>query len=79
MSKEFGRDGVSLLPSSSSSRESVSVVLIQDGMQLRDLSYSRVFALSDDASLRQSAPPFPSVSYRELLDMIFESDTVAVV
>lgn len=69
---------MSLLPSSPPSGQSASVVLVQDGVRHQKLSISPAFVLGEDAKSRQVASPFPPVSYRELLGMIFEADNVAV-
>ena len=71
-------DGISLLPSSPSSVDGATVVLVQEGVRLQKLSFPRAFVLGEDAKSRQATSPFPSISYRELLEMIFEADTVAV-
>ena len=79
MTKAPDQESFSLLPSTPASRENSPVVLAQDGVKHQELSFSRVFVLSDeDAMSGKSASPFPSVSYAELLRMIFEADNVAV-
>jgi sulfur transfer complex TusBCD TusB component (DsrH family) len=78
VSKGPGQDGISLLPANSSSEQDVSVVLIQDGVSHRALPFSHVYVLSDDVRSRKLASPFPSVSYQDLLRMVFEAETVAV-
>ena len=72
------QESVSLLPSQPDFKENVSVVLIQEGVRHQTLPFSHVFALSDDMLLRKLTSPFPSVSYEELVEMIFRADTVAV-
>lgn len=71
-------EGISLLPSSPSSAAGASVVLVQDGVRHQKLSVSPVFVLAEDATSRKVTASFPSISYRELLGMIFEADAVAV-
>jgi sulfur transfer complex TusBCD TusB component (DsrH family) len=78
VSKAPSQESVSLLPSLSGSREDVSVVLVQDGVKHQTLPFSHVFVLSDDVLSRKLTSPFPSVSYQELIGMIFKADTVAV-
>lgn len=78
VTKAPGKEGFSLLPSTPASRENSSVVLAQDGVTHQGLSFSRVFALSDDVIPKKSTSPFPFVSYEGLLRMIFEEDNVAV-
>ena len=78
VSKGPGQDGASLLPGRSHSEQDVSVVLIQDGVSHCALPFSKVFVLSDDVLSRKLVSPFPSVSYQDLLRMIFDADMVAV-
>jgi hypothetical protein len=68
----------SLLLTDPSSRDDVSVVLIHDGIKRKSIPFSRVFTFIDNVSSEKSVSPFPSVSYQDLLRMIFEADTVAV-
>jgi hypothetical protein len=72
------RAGFSLLPSIPASLERSSVVLAQDGVKHRELSFSHVSVLSSDVMPEKSASPFPSISHKELLRLIFEADNVAV-
>lgn len=37
---------------------------------------NQVYALSEDAASRNVSPPFPQISYADLLRMIFEADSV---
>lgn len=78
MSKAPGRESVSLLSTDPPSLNSASVVLIHDGVRHRELPFSNVFVISDNVSSGKTVSPFPSVSYQDLLHMIFEADTVAV-
>lgn len=78
ISKPPGQDNVSLLSTVSSSQENTSVVLIHDAVKHREVPFSRVFTLSDNVSSERPVSTFPSVSYQDLLRMIFEADTVAV-
>ena len=72
------RTGFSLLPSYPAFPESISVVLIQDGVRHQKFPFPYVFTLSDDVLSRKLTSPFPSVSYRGLIEMIFKADSVAV-
>ena len=76
--KSPGQESVSLLSTDPSSQDDIFVVLIQDGVKHQRLPFSHVFTLSDDVSTENQVSPFPSVSYQDLLRMIFEADTVAV-
>lgn len=62
----------------SSSEKDVSVVLVQEGVRHQIVPASRVFVLSEDAAVRQVVSPFPSISYPDMLRMMFEFDTVMV-
>lgn len=57
----------------------VSVILIHNAVTRRELSAHDVYVLSDDAVLHQVNSPFSSVSYEEMLRMIFQADNVVVV
>ena len=78
VSKAPGVENFSLLPADSGSKSVVSVVLVQDGVRHQKLPFPHVFTLSDDLLSRKLSSPFPSVSYQDLLRMIFEAETVAV-
>ena len=78
MSKSPIQESVSLLSTNPSSQDDISVVLIQDGVKHQKLPFSHVFTLSGDVSSEKPVSSFPSVSYQDLLCMIFEADTVAV-
>ena len=78
VSKEPDRNGTSLLPVDPVSERDALVVLIQDGVTYQTLPFSHVYVLSDDVLSKKLISPFPSVSYQDLLRMIFEAETVAV-
>jgi sulfur transfer complex TusBCD TusB component (DsrH family) len=78
VSKTPSEESVSLLPSASSAKNDISVILVQDGVQHQKLPFPCVFALSEDLLSRKLSSPFPSVTYQDLLRMIFEAETVAV-
>ena len=65
-----------LLASDDTSGREVSVVLLQDGVSLIDLPTNRVYALSDDVRARHITPPYPVISYADVLRMMFEADAV---
>jgi sulfur transfer complex TusBCD TusB component (DsrH family) len=69
----------SLLSTISSPGEEVSVILIEDGVKLGQVLAQKVFALTEDVASRNIKTKFPTVSYRDMLRMIFESDTVITV
>ena len=78
MSKAPSAESVSLLPTDSGSKNDVSVVLVQEGVRHQKLPFLFVFTLSDDVLSRKVSSPFPSVSYQDLLRMLFEAETVVV-
>ena len=78
VSKGPDRNGISLLPADPVSEQDTSVVLIQDGVTDQTLPFSYVYVLSDDVLSKKLISPFPSVSYQDLLRMIFEAEMVAV-
>ncbi|MGH7230761.1 MAG: hypothetical protein ACREJU_05295 [Nitrospiraceae bacterium] len=65
-----------LLPQHPNAEQDVSVVLIQEGVAQQHIAADRVYALSEDAAARGRASVFPTVSYEDLVRMIFEADTV---
>jgi sulfur transfer complex TusBCD TusB component (DsrH family) len=65
-----------LLVSDQTSGREVSVVLLQDGVSVTDLPTNRVYALSDDVRARHITPPYPVISYADVLRMMFEADAV---
>lgn len=78
VSKAPGKESISLLPADSGFKNDVSVVLVQDGVRHQKFPFPHVFTLSDDIVSLKLSSPFPSVSYQDLLHMIFEAETVAV-
>lgn len=54
----------------------ISVILIQDSVSMSRIPLSHVFVLSEDAVSRHVTPSFPTVSYCDMLCMIFEADRV---
>lgn len=54
------------------------VVLLHDAVGLQNVPASRVFALADDATQRGVTPSAPAISYKELLDLLFQADRVVV-
>lgn len=54
------------------------MILLQDGISHRQVPTSRVYTLSDDAVSKGANSSFPSLSYKDLLQMMFEADGVVV-
>ena len=78
LTKGPGQPALDLLPKNPQTGEEISVILLQDGVSHRQVPASRVFALSDDAASRGVHSLFPSVSYQDILRMMFEADGVVV-
>ncbi len=68
----------SLLTEHVSSGSNVSVILIQDAVTHQCVPGQHVYILSDDALSRNMNSSFPTVSYEEMLKMIFEANHVIV-
>lgn len=58
--------------------EDTTAVLLHEAVTLEQVPASRVFALGEDAAERGVTPSVPTISYKELLDLIFEADRVVV-
>ena len=67
-----------LFPEHLSSGSDVSVILIQDGVAHQSVPAQHVYVLSDGTLPRNVNSSFPTVSYQEMLKMIFEADHVIV-
>lgn len=67
-----------LLPSPRSVDERTRVVLLQEAVQLDPGQFPapEIYLLGDDAVSHHVTPSVPAISYRELLDMIFEANSV---
>lgn len=53
-----------------------SAVLLQEAVSLSNVQASHVYALAEDAASRKITPSVPTVSYTDLLRMIFDADSV---
>ena len=56
--------------------DDITVVLFQDAVGLQHVPARRVYALADDAAARHISPVFPTISYGDMLRLMFEADTV---
>lgn len=65
-----------LLADKVSSEESPSVLLIQDGVRLDGLPVDQVYVLAEDAESRKVTSRYPTVSYQEMVKLIFDADAV---
>ena len=54
------------------------VILLHDAVRLQNVPASHVYALAEDAAQRGVKPSAPAISYRELLDLVFQADRVVV-
>ncbi len=65
---------IQLIPSG----DNTTVVLLHEAVTLQNVPASRVFALAEDAAQRGITPSVPGISYKELLDLLFDADRVVV-
>jgi hypothetical protein len=65
-----------LMPQDSPEGVTTLAVLLQDAVFLSNVQAGRVYALAEDAAFRKTTPSAPTVSYPELLRMIFDADLV---
>jgi len=68
-----------LFPPAVRAGEQTSVVLIQEAVGLQQVPGQQVYALQDDVAQRKVTSAFPTISYRDLLRMIFEADRVVAI
>ena len=78
LTKGPGEPSLDLLPKNLQTGKEISVILLQDGIFHRHVPASHVYTLSDDAVSNGVNSSFPSVSYQDLLQMMFEADGVVV-
>ena len=69
----------SLFPRRGSTQDVISVVLLQEAVCLQKIAADYVYVLEEDVKNLGVATSYTSISYRDLLTMIFVSDTVIVV
>jgi len=65
-----------LMPQDSPEDVTTLAVLLQDAVSLSNVQAGRVYALAEDVAFRKATPSAPTVSYPELLRMIFDADLV---
>ena len=65
-----------LLPKEASPGKDISFLLIQDAVSLTQVPGSQTYALVDDVRARNVTTPFPTISYGDMLRMIFHADAV---
>ena len=76
LSKDPAQFSDTLLPKNPPPEKDISVILIQEGVSLTKVPGTHVYALSDDAASRNVIPSFPTISYHDMLKMIFDADAV---
>lgn len=65
-----------LIPAHHPPENEASVVLMQEGMVHRQIPAERIYILQDHPSSSDARPVLPTVSYQDLVRMIFEADSV---
>ena len=58
--------------------EEVALLLMQDGVFLRQAFPGRIYALADDSAARNLTAPYEPVDYEGAVKLIFEYDKVVV-
>lgn len=76
LSKDLAQFSDALLPKDPPLDKDISVILIQEGVLLKKVPGTHIYALSDDAVSRNVVPSFPTISYHDMLEMIFDADAV---
>ena len=65
-----------LFPKDPPPDKDISVILIQEAFFLKKVPGAHTYVLSDDAVSRNVIPSFPTISYGDMLKMIFDADAV---
>ena len=65
-----------LIPPHHPPEDEVSVILTQNEMVHRQIPAERIYILQDQARSSDARPALPTVSYQDLVRMIFEADSV---
>ncbi len=68
-----------LLPSSDEDDDAFSLVLLQDAVAIDEPLGRFVYVLDEDCTARNVISTFPTVSYADLVRMIFEAETVVAI
>lgn len=77
------RENASILPSllqeeALDTQFSVSLVLLQGGVQAQDKLCSQTFVVEEDLNTYHEASRFASLSYSEVIEKVFEADQIVV-
>ena len=54
----------------------LAILLIQDAVKLTPSLGTKIYVLEEDAKAREVKPPFESVDYKKMVEMILAADTV---
>ena len=73
-----GVGSLSLIPKKEPG-DTLSVILLQDAVSLRDVPGDHVYVLADDAVSSAYPPAYRKISYEDMVQMIFEADRVLAV
>ena len=76
ISKQVDQDLECLIPSSISSKHSISAILIQEGTTLKPSWTFPYFVLEDHIQIKDEASLCSKIQYSDMVRMIFEADTV---
>lgn len=79
LTKDVGQLAPDVIPKNPVAGDEISVILMQGGISLPQVHASHVYTLSDDTASKNECSSFPSVSYQDVLRMVFEADGVVVV
>jgi sulfur transfer complex TusBCD TusB component (DsrH family) len=76
LTKNPPQDVQNLLAQNSSPDLVTSAILLHDTVSFHRIPTGHVYALAEDAASRNVVPSVPTVSYQEMLHMIFDADSV---
>lgn len=65
-----------VIPLASSENLTTSAVLLQEAVSFSNVQVNHVYALTENTASQKITPSVPTVSYRDLLHMIFDADLV---
>ena len=57
----------------------ISIVLLRDAVGSQQLGTEHVYVLDEEVDAQELENSFPLISYRDMLELVFQSDTVIVV
>lgn len=80
LSKHLSQEEIqSFLPVISNTHVSISVLLIQEGALLQQSPWEHTYVLNEDSQSENQDVLFPQVSYHDMVQMIFSTDTVIAI